>query len=141
MTAIPVSVTTVTAALRTLAFMALLVGIAFAAPVQAGEAAAFDAAAFSEAKKAGKSVLVDVHAPWCSTCKAQKAALDELTARPEYKDIVLFRIDFDSQKDDWKALGAQSRSTLIAFKGETETGRIVGDTKKDSIEALLKSAL
>lgn len=127
---------------RFLAAAATLVGAAMlAVSAFAADAAKFDAAAFAEAKKAGKSILVDVHAPWCSTCKAQKAVLDDLAAKPEYKDVVLMRIDFDTQKDDWSALGAQSRSTLIAFKGEKETGRIVGDTKKESIEALLKSAL
>jgi hypothetical protein len=61
--------------------------------------------------------------------------------KPEYKDLVVMDIDFDTQKDEWKALGVQNRSTLITFKGERETGRSVGDTKKDTIEALLKSAL
>jgi hypothetical protein len=53
----------------------------------------------------------------------------------------VLEIDFDSQKDEARALKAQSRSTLITFKGETETGRSVGDTDRASIEALLKSAL
>lgn len=107
----------------------------------AGEPAKFDAATFAEAQKSGKSILVDVHATWCSTCKSQKATLAELTANPEYKDVVLFRIDFDSQKEAWQALGVQSQSTLIAFKGDKETGRSVGEKKKEPIEALLKSTL
>jgi thiol:disulfide interchange protein len=127
---------------RALASIAALLAL-FVMPLSAvaADAVKFDATAFAEAKKAGKSVLVDVHAPWCSTCKAQKAVLAELTAKPEYKDIVVFDIDFDTQKDDWKALRVQSRSTLIGFKGETETGRSVADTKKETIEALLKSTL
>lgn len=123
------------------AALAVLSAAVIAISAQAADATKFDAAAFAEAKKAGKSVVVDVHATWCSTCKAQKAVLDDLAKKPEYKDVVLMRIDFDSQEADWKALGAQTRSTLIAFKGEKETGRLVGDTKKDSIEALVKSTL
>jgi hypothetical protein len=38
-------------------------------------------------------------------------------------------------------LNAQTQSTLIVFKGETETGRSVGDTDKDKIAALLDKAL
>lgn len=128
-----------TRALAAIATLFALIVLPLAAT--AGEVTKFDATAFAEAKKAGKSILVDVHAPWCSTCKAQRAVLTELTAMPEYKDVMLIEIDFDTQKDAWKALGAQSRSTLIAFKGEKETGRSVGDTKKEAIEALLKSAL
>jgi uncharacterized protein YjbI with pentapeptide repeats len=112
-----------------------------AAPAPAFAPQKFDAAAFAEAQKAGKSIVVDVHAPWCSTCKAQQAILAELTAKPEYKDIVVLVIDFDSQKPEQKTLNVQARSTLIAFKGAKETGRSVADTKKDSIEALLKGAL
>ena len=50
----------------------------------------------------------------------------------------MFKIDFDTQKDDVRALKATSQSTLIAFKGETETGASVGDTNRTSIAALLK---
>ena len=107
----------------------------------AAEKAAFSTDAFAAAQKAGKSILIDVYAPWCSTCKTQRAHLDELTAKPEFKDLVVFEVDFDKQKDEQKALGVQNRSTLIAFKGDKETGRSVSDTKKDSIEVLLKGAL
>ena len=55
--------------------------------------------------------------------------------------MVVFKVDFDSQKDALRALNAQRQSTLIVFKGEKETGRSVGDTNPGSIEALLDSAL
>ena len=35
----------------------------------------------------------------------------------------------------------RKQSTLIAFKGKTETGRSVGDTKAASIEALINTTL
>jgi hypothetical protein len=50
-------------------------------------------------------------------------------------------MDFDTQKDDVRALEAQRQSTLIVFKGETEKGRSVGDTNEASIATLLESAL
>ncbi|CCE02732.1 putative Thioredoxin (H-type,TRX-H) (fragment) [Bradyrhizobium sp. STM 3809] len=40
-----------------------------------------------------------------------------------------------------KGFGAQMQSTLIVFKGTTETGRSVGDTKEASISALLDKSL
>lgn len=112
-----------------------------AAAAFAGDAVPYDKAVFAEAQKAGKPILVDVHAPWCSTCKAQKAALAQILKKPDFKDVVVFDVDFDTQKDVWSAMGAQSRSTLIVFKGEKETGRSVGDTKAESIEALIRGAL
>ena len=53
----------------------------------------------------------------------------------------MFKVDFDTQKDDVRALKANSQSTLIVYNGETEKGRSVGDTNPGSIEALLDQAL
>ncbi len=50
---------------------------------------------------------------------------------------MVFRVDFDSQKDVVKAFGARMQSTLITFKGSQETGRSVGDTNPSSIAVLL----
>jgi thiol-disulfide isomerase/thioredoxin len=101
----------------------------------------FDAAAFAAAQKAGKSILIHVSAPWCPTCAAQKPILADLVAKPEFKDLVTFEIDFDTEKATLKGFNVRSQSTLIAFKGDKETARSVGDTKPDSIAALVKSAL
>jgi thiol-disulfide isomerase/thioredoxin len=102
---------------------------------------AFSQPAFDAAVKAGKSVLVDVSAPWCPTCKAQAPILSELTRQPRFKNLVVFNVDFDSQKDALRGLKAQQQSTLIVFKGGAEMGRSVGDTNKASIEALLARAI
>jgi thioredoxin len=112
-----------------------------ALPASASEWKPFDAAAFATAQKEGKSILVDIFAAWCPVCRAQNPILVQLTREPKYKDLVVFKVDFDSQKDDVRALKAQSQSTLIAFKGETEKARTVGDTNEKSITALVDSAL
>jgi thiol-disulfide isomerase/thioredoxin len=80
-------------------------------------------------------------APWCPTCRAQKPILEELTAKPEFKDLVVLVVDFDHQTDDVRALKAQQQSTLIVYKGAEEIVRTVGETNPGNIEALLKSAL
>ena len=128
--------------LRSLLF-ALVAYIALQAslPAAAAEWKPFDAQAFTEAKKDGKSILVDIFAVWCPVCRAQNPILTQLTREPKFKDLVVFKVDFDTQKDDVRALKAQKQSTLIVFKGETEKGRSVGDTNPGSIEALLDSVL
>jgi thiol-disulfide isomerase/thioredoxin len=117
-------------------------GIGFAAtaiglPALAAEPKPFDASAFAAAQAAGKPILVEVTAPWCPTCKAQKPILSGLASKPKFKDLVTFQIDFDSQKDLLKKFDVFMQSTLIAFKGAKETGRSTGDTNAASIEALL----
>lgn len=101
----------------------------------------FDDAGFKTAQAAGSSILVHVTAPWCPTCKAQHQALDSLSKKPELEKVAVFDVDFDSQQDILKAFKASSQSTLIAFKGATETGRLVGTTKAEAIEALIKTSL
>ena len=110
-------------------------------PASAAEWKPFDASAFAAAQKDGKSILVDIFAVWCPVCRAQNPILVQLTREPKFKDMVVFKVDFDTQKDDVRAFKAQSQSTLIVFKGETEKGRSVGDTAAASIAALLEKAL
>jgi thioredoxin-like negative regulator of GroEL len=101
----------------------------------------FSAEAFKAAQASGSPILVEIHADWCPTCKAQKPILEKLTADPKFRDLVVFRVDFDSMKPVVKEFGAQMQSTLIVFKGSAEQGRSVGDTKQDSIAALLDKSL
>jgi len=103
------------------------------------ERKAFDAESFAAAQRRGARILVDITAAWCPTCKAQKPIIDSLVTRPENNDLVIFSVDFDSQKPVVRQFGAQSQSTLIAFRGKTETARSVGDTDPVSIAALVRS--
>lgn len=108
-------------------------GLAFAGGIKS-----YTEADFKAAQAAGTPILVEVTASWCPTCKAQKPIIQSLAA--ENGDLTVFEVDFDDQKDVVRAFNAQMQSTLIAFKGETETGRSVGDTNADSIRALVASA-
>jgi thioredoxin 1 len=125
-------------------FSGVIVAVAMAVSTlaaHANSAVPYSAAAFKAAQASGSPILIEIHADWCPTCKAQKPILDKLTAEPKFKDLKIFRVDFDSMKPDVKAFGAQMQSTLIVFKGATETGRSVGDTKEASIAALLDKSL
>jgi thioredoxin 1 len=127
--------------LRTVLFAAMAASAAFAAPSLATETRTFDPKAFAEAQKAGKPIFIGVHASWCPTCKAQDPILSELMSTPKFKDLVYFVVDFDGQKDAVKSFGVRTQSTLIAFRGDKETGRSVGDTNRASIAALLDKTL
>ncbi len=102
---------------------------------------AYTPAAFDAAQKAGKSILVHIRAPWCPTCKAQNPILLRLEDQPRFAGLEVFDVDFDTEKDAVKRLGAHMQSTLIAFKGVEEVARSVGDTDPASIAALAVKAL
>ena len=97
--------------------------------------------AFKAAQSAGKPILVDAYASWCPVCRAQQTVLGDLKTNPKYDALVVFKVDYDKQRDALDTFNVQKQSTLIAFKGEKETGRTVGDTKAASIEKLIDTTL
>jgi len=110
-------------------------------PAVAGERRPFTAEAFAEAQAEGRPILVVVSAPWCPTCRAQRPHVDAALADPRMAEAVLFEVDFDTQKDALRLLGARSQSTLIALRGTEERGRAVGITDGARIRDLLLRAL
>jgi thiol-disulfide isomerase/thioredoxin len=126
---------------RSIVFATLVASTAAVMPAFAAALTTFDAGAFAEAQKAGKPILIAVHATWCPTCKAQAPILSELRAEPKFAGLIYFVIDFDGPRDLLKRFDVRTQSTLIAFKGTTEVGRSVGDTDKSSIRALVGKTL
>jgi thioredoxin 1 len=125
------------------AFFAGLVAVLLVAsvPASAAETQPYSPEALAEAQTAGKPILVDVYAAWCSTCRTQKPILAALTAQPKYKNLLVLRADFDKDKEVLKELGVRSQSTLIVFKGDQELVRSVGSTNAVAIEGLLDLTL
>jgi thioredoxin 1 len=124
------------------AFAGILAMAAPLVPASANNTAVpFSAEAFKAAQASGSPILVEIHADWCPTCKAQSPILDKLTSAEKFKDLKIFRVDFDAMKPVVKEFGAQMQSTLIIFKGGAEQGRSVGDTREASIAALLDKSL
>jgi thiol-disulfide isomerase/thioredoxin len=126
---------------RSVVFATVGAGAALVTPAVATETKRFDPESFAAAQNAGKPIFVGVHASWCPICRAQKPILSELMADPKFKDLTYFVVDFDTQKDAVRQFGVRMQSTLIAFKGATETGRSVGDRDRSSIAALLDKTL
>lgn len=124
-----------------LAPAAMLAVAVAAAPAEAAEVRAFSPQAFAAAQAQGRPILIDVYADWCPTCRRQEPMIAELVAAPAYRDLIVFKLNFDEQKDDWRRLGVRRQSTLIAFSGRNETGRSVGDTNRDSLARLIRSTL
>ncbi len=108
--------------------------------VSAGEIKPYDQASFDALTKAGKPVVVAVHATWCPTCKAQLPIQKSLIESPEFKDYTMLTLDFDRDTDILKAFRVVRQSTIIVFKGSQEVGRSIGDTDKDRIKALFEKA-
>jgi thiol-disulfide isomerase/thioredoxin len=99
--------------------------------------AVFSDQAFQTSQKQGRPILVEITASWCPVCAKQRPILSRLLADPRFQDLVVYNVDFDTQKDAVRALGAHMQSTLIVFNGRTEKGRSTGVSDPAAIEGLL----
>lgn len=123
------------------AAIGLVMAVAAVAPAQAATVQPFSAAALEAAQRQGRPILVDVYADWCPVCRAQHNVLGRLLPKKEFENLVVLRLNFDTQKDAWKKLGVRRQSTLIVFRGSNEVRRSVAVTDSSAIEQLLRSAL
>lgn len=113
----------------------------WATMASAAEPKPFTQQEFDHLAHNGKPVVVDVSAPWCPTCKAQKPIVESLSRQPAYKDVAVLTVDFDADKAVLKQFKVTMQSTLLAFKGGKETGRSVGDATPAGIEGIFKRAI
>ena len=123
-----------------LALAGLLLSVGLG-PARASGEMPFSDAAFEAARTAGRPILIAISAPWCPICRTQKPIIEKLAADPRFRNLQVFAIDFDNQKDLLRRFDARMQSTLIAYKGATEVGRSVGETQQEWIEGLLEKTL
>ena len=67
--------------------------------------------------------------------------MDRLSQDPKFAKVALFRIDFDSGKDQARQLKVDKQSTFVAFKGTKETARSTGETEPKALEKIFESTL
>lgn len=111
-----------------------------AASAHALEVAPYSPAALAQAQQSGKSYALHFHADWCPVCRAQTKVIDALKADPKLA-LRVFVVNYDKEKSLRKQYGVRTQSTLIAFSGKLETGRLAGETDPETIRATLASAL
>ena len=79
--------------------------------------------AFDAAKADGKTTVLFFHAPWCPVCKAQEPKVTS-HLNGDARNVVAFKVDYDSNTALRKALAVEKQSTLIMYQGRTEVARL-----------------
>ena len=116
----------------------LLVFLILAAPAAAAATTGwtqYSSAEFARAQAAGKTIVVDVHADWCPTCRAQQPTLDALRGDPRLKGAVFVKVDFDTDKGFLRQYRIPRQSTVLVFKGTRETARSIAETRPAQLRA------
>ena len=91
---------------------------------------------FEEIKQSDKVVLIDFYANWCGPCKMLSPIIDEIAE--ERNDIIVGKINVDSEPELAEKYGVFSIPTLVVLKGGNVVHQSAGARPKAQILALLE---
>ena len=82
-------------------------------------------------------VLLDFWAVWCGPCKMIAPILTEIAE--ERADVVIGKVDVDSEMELAMQFGVSSIPTLVVIKNGAPAGKAVGYMPKESVLKLLEA--
>ena len=82
-------------------------------------------------------VLLDFWAVWCGPCKMIAPLLTQIAE--EREDVVIGKVDVDSEMELALEFGVSSIPTLVVIKNGQPVNKAVGYMPKEKIEALLEN--
>jgi thiol-disulfide isomerase/thioredoxin len=132
--------------IRILTILTAVIGVMIAATQLTAKSEApgwqnYSAKGFSMAQASGKTIVVDVYATWCPTCRAQAPILDELRAEKASKDTIFVKVNFDKHKSFLRANRIPRQSTVLVFKGKKEVARSIAQTNRKALRKVVLEAL
>lgn len=101
----------------------------------------YDAGEFMMAQKKGKTIVVDVYADWCPTCRAQAPILDQLRTEKQSSDVLFVKVNYDEEKAFLREHRIPRQSTILVFKGMDEVARSIAQTDRRALRGAVLSAL
>ncbi|MEM9085848.1 MAG: thioredoxin family protein [Pseudomonadota bacterium] len=101
----------------------------------------YDAAEFMMAQKKGKTIVVDVYADWCPTCRAQAPILEELRTEKQSSDVLFVKVNFDKEKAFLRDNRIPRQSTVLVFNGMDEAARSIAQTDRTALREAVLNAL
>ncbi|HEV8450456.1 MAG TPA: thioredoxin [Gaiellales bacterium] len=87
----------------------------------------------SEVEEAGRPVVVDFWAPWCTPCRVMEPILDELAS--QHRDRVAFvKLNVDENQETTGRLQVLSIPTLMVFEGGVVKKKLIGAVPRRRLE-------
>ena len=95
---------------------------------------------FEELMSAGKTVLVDYWAPWCTYCRRIGPAFDKIAA--EYRDsLEVVKVNIDEEPQLALAEQIEVIPTLVFYRDGKAVDSIVAPESKAMIDRMIQNAL
>ena len=88
-----------------------------------------------EVLRSEKTVLLDFWATWCGPCRMVAPILEEISS--EREDVIIGKVDVDSQMELAARFGVASIPTLVVLKDGQVVNKAVGARSKNQILGLL----
>lgn len=99
----------------------------------------YDEAEFIMAQQKGKRIVVDVHADWCPTCRAQAPILNEIREEHQSDTTLFIKVDFDDPEGFLEQHQIARQSTVLVFDGTQEVARTVAETDRTRLRSAVLS--
>jgi thiol-disulfide isomerase/thioredoxin len=84
------------------------------------------------------TVVIAFHSKSCTSCKIQKPELESILKEPSHSAFKNFFMDFESTPVLRKELNVKFPSTIIVFKKGKEISRVIGETERTKLSALIQ---
>ena len=93
---------------------------------------------FNEVIGSGKTVLVDLWAPWCGPCRMLSPIIDEIAESQEQLNLIVGKVNVDENVEIAKKYSVAAIPTLLIFKNGELANKSVGLVSKQEILNLIK---
>jgi thioredoxin 1 len=125
-------------------FIILTAAATLAAPMARAAATAYAPEAVAAELGAGRTVVLNFTASWCSSCQSQGRKIEALrAANPSYDAaIAFFDVDWDTYGDTDLAAqyGVTSRGALVILRGDAVIAQTATHSTEEQLKALLDQA-
>ena len=93
---------------------------------------------FNQTINSGKTVLVDLWAPWCGPCRMLSPIVDEVAEDAENLGIIVAKVNVDDNIEIAQKYSVSAIPTLLIFKNGELANKSVGLVSKEEILELIK---
>lgn len=135
--------TTSKAVLISMLFALALSGLIEQAKAATGKQAwlPYSASAFTAAQQKKKVIVVDVFASWCPVCRKQEQVTSALLKDEDFADVVMFKVNYDTEKSFLRMHKIPRQSTILVFRGKNEVARSIAETRAHVLKQELTDAV